>query len=61
MSGNTLVAQRGVRSRAGVIGIETRLRLFGPKSRGCGVDAALVPHHGGASPGGRQVVASGHS
>jgi hypothetical protein len=32
---------------ARVIGIETRLRLFGSKSRGRGVDAALVPHHAG--------------
>ena len=47
MSGNTLVAQRSVRGRAGVIGIETRLRLFGPKSCRCGIDAALVPHHVG--------------
>jgi hypothetical protein len=47
MSGNTLVTQRSVRGRAGVIGIETRLRLFEPKSRRCGIDAALVPHHVG--------------
>ena len=39
------MVQRGVRGRAGVIGIETRVRPFGPKSRACGVDAALVPHH----------------
>jgi hypothetical protein len=47
MSGNTLVAQRSVRGRVGVIGIEIRLRLFEPKSRRCGIDAALVPHHVG--------------
>src|SRR3954463_2596032 len=41
------MVQRGVRGRAGVIGIETRLRLFEPKSRGCGVEAAVVPHHVG--------------
>ena len=27
--------------------IETRLRLFEPKSRGRGIDAALIPHHAG--------------
>src|SRR3954462_6316145 len=31
----------------GLLGFETRLRLFEPKSRGCGVDAAVVPHHVG--------------
>src|SRR3954453_6025226 len=41
------IVQRGVRGRAGVIGIETRPRLFGPKSRASGVDAVLVPHHVG--------------
>src|SRR3954466_254644 len=41
------MVQRGVRGRAGVIGIETWPRLFEPKSRGCGAEAAVVPHHVG--------------
>src|SRR4051812_30588283 len=59
MRGNTRVAQRSVRGRAGVIGIEIRLRLFEPKSRGCSIDAALVPHHVGFR--GLQIVHTSQS
>src|SRR5690348_2303303 len=41
------MVQRSVRGRAGVIGIETWPQLFEPKSRGCGLEAAVVPHHVG--------------
>ena len=49
------VVQRGVKGRAGVIGIETRVRLFGPRVRArrrrcfgpasCRLPGLPIPHH----------------